>query len=134
MDVSITNAVPKDELRKIVYKSDVVTLLQDGLEKVVQGETSFEEILKVVDLDNDLSSYEDSSLQSSLDDIENHDKANKKEEVKKEEVKKEDNDNKPLVQEDDVDYASLIPTDPENHKSEIPHDNAKPGEIEYFNF
>ena len=125
----ITNAVPKDELRKLVYKSDVVTLLQDGLEKVVQGETSFEEILKVVDLDNDLSSYEDSSLQSSLDDIENHDKANKKEEVKK-----EDNDNKPLVQEDDVDYASLIPTDPENHKSEIPHDNAKPGEIEYFNF
>ena len=33
--------------------SDVTTLLQDGLEKVVQGETTVEEILQLIELDND---------------------------------------------------------------------------------
>ena len=37
----------------MVYKSDVTTLLQDGLEKVVDGETTIEEILKLIELDND---------------------------------------------------------------------------------
>ena len=51
--------MPKHELRKLVYKSGVITLLQDGLEKVVAGETSFAEILKAVDLENDLEQYEE---------------------------------------------------------------------------
>ncbi len=128
----ITNAVPKEELRKIVYKSDVVTLLQDGLEKVVQGETSFAEILKVVDLDNDLGNYEDSSLQTSLDDTDTTHAANESKTEVKEEAKEEVKTETKV--EDDVDYSSLIPTDPDNHNNEIPHDNVKPGEIEYFNF
>lgn len=68
---AITNNMHKDELRKLVYKSDVITLLQDGLTKVVEGKTSFSEILKVVDLDNDLSNYEDDNLQTGIRDIEN---------------------------------------------------------------
>jgi hypothetical protein len=67
---AITNDLPKHELRKLVYKSGVITLLQDGLEKVVAGETSFAEILKAVDLENDLEQYEEDNLQSSLSDIE----------------------------------------------------------------
>lgn len=67
---AITNDLPKHELRKLVYKSGVITLLQDGLEKVVTGETSFAEILKAVDLENDLEQYEEDNLQSSLSDIE----------------------------------------------------------------
>lgn len=127
---AITNAMPKHELRKLVYKSDVITLLQDGLEKVLLGETSFSEILKAVDLDNDLSNYEDDNLQNSINDSQNHNEKNKPDiiNVDNHEDKLEIMSNEP-----DIDYESLIPSDPDNHKNEIPHDNVKTGEIEYFN-
>ena len=44
--------MPKDKLRNLVYTSDVVTLLEDGLLKVVEGYTTFEEILKIIELDD----------------------------------------------------------------------------------
>lgn len=44
----------KDDLRKLVYTSDVTTLLQDGLEKVLEGQTTFEEIYKMVEIDDEL--------------------------------------------------------------------------------
>ncbi len=51
----ITNSVSKDVMRKLVYgHGNTHTLLQDGLDKVVEGETSFDEILKLSDLENDL--------------------------------------------------------------------------------
>ena len=40
--------------------------MQDGLNKVVEGETSFEEILKIVDLENDVTTYKDDNLMSNL--------------------------------------------------------------------
>ena len=47
-------------MRDLVYgQSDTHTLLQDGLEKVALGETSFDEILKLVDLENDLAIHEE---------------------------------------------------------------------------
>lgn len=73
---AIVNSLPKVELRKLVYTGDVITLLQDGLEKVVEGKTSFEEILKIIDLENDLSSYKDFNLKTnlSLTDLKNNSK------------------------------------------------------------
>ena len=50
---AITNNVKKDELRKIVYKSGVETLLQDGLKKVIDGTTSFDEIIRLIDIEDD---------------------------------------------------------------------------------
>ena len=51
---AITNNVKKSELRHLVYKkSDVTSLLEDGLEKVVAGLTSVDEILRVIDVDDD---------------------------------------------------------------------------------
>ena len=50
---AISSNLRKDKLRELVYKSDVDTLLQDGLKKVVNGETTVEEILKIIELDND---------------------------------------------------------------------------------
>ena len=50
---AVSSGVKKEKLRELVYKSDVTTLLQDGLEKVVNGITSFEEILKIIELDDD---------------------------------------------------------------------------------
>ena len=57
---AITNNVPKDEMRRMVYgHSDTYTLLRDGLEKVALGETNFDEILKLVDLENDIAIHDD---------------------------------------------------------------------------
>ncbi len=44
----------RDYLRKMVYTSDVITLLQDGLGKVLEGVTSFDEIYRIIDIDDDL--------------------------------------------------------------------------------
>lgn len=61
---AITNNAPKEEMRRMVYgHSDTHTLLEDGLEKVVLGETNFEEVLKLVDLENDLAIHEDLNSQ-----------------------------------------------------------------------
>lgn len=52
---AIVNNVRKDELRKLVYnKADVTSLLQDGLEKVIAGLTSIEEIFRVIDVVDDI--------------------------------------------------------------------------------
>ena len=56
---AITYSIPKHELRNLVYTKDTKTLLEDGLEKVVNGETTFEEILKVIDLETDVFIPED---------------------------------------------------------------------------
>lgn len=50
---AINNNIRRDELRKIVYTKDVITLLQDGLYKVLAGFTTVEEIIKIIELDND---------------------------------------------------------------------------------
>lgn len=56
---AISNNVRKDELRKLVYTSDVTTLLQDGINKVLAGETTIEEVLKLIELENDETSKEE---------------------------------------------------------------------------
>lgn len=50
---AISEGIRKEDLRKLVYTSDVTTLLQDGLEKVIQGYTTFEELLKLIELEDD---------------------------------------------------------------------------------
>ncbi len=47
----------KDDLNKMVYTSDVITMLQDGLMKVLDGSTTFDEIYKIIDVDDDLDVY-----------------------------------------------------------------------------
>ena len=67
---AITNNIKKTELRKLVYDGNTITLLEDGLQKVLDGFTSFSEILKAVDLENDLETYEEDNLKTSMDTIE----------------------------------------------------------------
>ena len=51
---AIVNNMRKDQLRKLVYeKSNVKSILEDGLMKVVNGTTSFEEILRIIDVQED---------------------------------------------------------------------------------
>lgn len=63
---AITNNIRKDDLRKLVYQKDATTtLLEDGLIKVMEGLSSFEEILRVIDIDDDLGS-EDVAIKNAL--------------------------------------------------------------------
>lgn len=63
---AITNNIRKEDLRKLVYAKDkTITLLEDGLSKVIEGFTSFEEILRVIDIDDDLGA-EDIKIKNAL--------------------------------------------------------------------
>lgn len=64
---AITANIRKDELRKLVYSQDVQTLLQDGLEKVDQGLTTVEELLKLIDLESDDDDEMTMGLQEALE-------------------------------------------------------------------
>ena len=55
---AIVNNTRKEELRSLVYNSDVNTLLQDGLNKVIEGFTSMDEILRVIDVNDDFGTDE----------------------------------------------------------------------------
>ena len=49
---AITNNMRKDELRDLVYGTGTITMLQDGLTKVINGDTTFEELMKAIDIDD----------------------------------------------------------------------------------
>ena len=65
---AISNNIRKADLRKLVYSGDVTTLLQDGLEKVENGLTTFEEVLKLIELDDEQSTGEKLDLSSAIRD------------------------------------------------------------------
>lgn len=69
---AITSGIAKDKLRELVYKSGTITLLQDGLTKVVSGDTSFEEIIKAIDIDDDLSNTTEGIVENNLNAYENN--------------------------------------------------------------
>ena len=50
---AISSNVRKDKLRHLVYSSGVISMLQDGMTKVLQGLTTIEELLKLIELDDD---------------------------------------------------------------------------------
>ena len=53
-DVISDVSIDKEELRQIVYDGSTTTLLQDALEKVIQGHTTFNEVIRIVEVDADL--------------------------------------------------------------------------------
>ena len=55
---AINARVPKAQLRELVYGSDVITLLQDGLYKVIAGLTSIEEVIKLTEADDEVNAEE----------------------------------------------------------------------------
>ncbi len=64
---ALSNNRSKEEIRGLVYGSgNVITMLQDGLEKVVEGYTTFEEILKLIELEDDDKISSNSSLSEAI--------------------------------------------------------------------
>ena len=51
---AISNNVTKEELRKLVYNKDVISMIQDGFYKILAGFTTATEILKLIDLDDEI--------------------------------------------------------------------------------
>lgn len=50
---AINAGMRKDELRSLVYNKDVITMLQDGLYKVMAGFTTTEEIIKQIEVEDE---------------------------------------------------------------------------------
>ena len=66
---AITKGVDKATLRKLVYNDgDTDTMLQDGLQKVLLGETSFDEVLKLIDLGDEYEMDDNASLEEQMQD------------------------------------------------------------------
>jgi len=51
---AISGGIRKENLRKLVYNKDVITMLQDGLFKVAAGFTTFDEVLKLIEVDDEI--------------------------------------------------------------------------------
>ena len=50
---AISAGMRKEQLRHLVYNKDVITMLQDGLFKVIAGFTTTEEILKQIEVEDE---------------------------------------------------------------------------------
>ena len=86
---AIVNNIRKDELRELVYKkTKVKSLLEDGLFKVLNGDTSFEEVLRVIDVEEDFGEA-DTELKNAILGKIQEDDAKKKPEVKDDEIEEE---------------------------------------------
>ena len=53
---AISNQVSKEQLRNLVYTKDVITMIQDGFYKILAGFTTITEVLKLIDLDDEIDS------------------------------------------------------------------------------
>ncbi len=51
---AISNNVSKEDLRNLVYSKDVITMVQDGFYKILAGFTTITEVLKLIDLDDEI--------------------------------------------------------------------------------
>ena len=87
---AIVRSTDKEELRNLVYGSGTITMLQDGLMKVVAGETTFEEILKLIDFDDD---YAENKQHENKEQLASKDTtAAKEQNISKEQLKQNDID------------------------------------------
>ena len=50
---AISAGMRKNELRELVYNKDVITMLQDGLYKVMAGFTTTEEVMKLIEIEDE---------------------------------------------------------------------------------
>lgn len=65
---AITNPREKTNLRKLVYENNS-TIFEDGLNKVINGDTSLDEVIRVIDLNSDFAKDEEILKKLILDEI-----------------------------------------------------------------
>lgn len=99
----------KDEMRKMVYTSNVITLLQDGLNKVLDGITTFEEIYRIIEIDID----DDDSIENNtiIEDQEPDNEEEPKEQKKKKSKKQKNNEDEEIIEDSNKEYEEEITED-----------------------
>jgi len=119
---AISSNIRKDKLRKLVYNGSVISLLQDGISKVLEGYTTLEELLKIIELDED-SKVNPTGLQNAIEDNELN-----KENSKNDSDDFDKPDNLPeLIDHLEEDLNEITPTIPEKNNVQPIIDN-KPKE------
>ena len=87
---AITNNMRKDDLRRLVYdKKNTFTILEDGLEKVILGLTTLDEIIRITSLEDDFGA-DDEEIKNAFIGNDLNVKLDAKEEKTTEEIKKEE--------------------------------------------
>lgn len=105
----------REELRKLVYGTgNVITLLQDGLEKVLEGLTSFDEIYRIIEIDNDI----DDSCMEAMTQAKTEKEEQKQIMQKQEQEKKQEEIKKVSQAEVKTETSSVIPNSPEKKEVE----------------
>ena len=68
----ITNNIPKQELKRKVFNEHTAnsTMLEDGLKKVLKGDTSFDEIIKNLEIDDETLSFYDITKEETIKELE----------------------------------------------------------------
>lgn len=134
---AISRGIRRDKLRELVYKSDVVTLLQDGLDKVANGLTTFEELLKIIELDDDDKVAGDYDLQTALKfaniNNEEHEKIEKEKALehqkqfnkKTNDEEKDENNNEEDIKEENVTEETETETEVEDKELVDTNDEAE---------
>ena len=112
----------KEQLKELVYTDEVTTLLGDGLEKIINGDTTFTEIFKLIEVELELKALKDDAL-----------KRNKKispeltqiQEVKIEQPIKTPSVNlTPQVHETNLEQPNLVLQDVKNDSINLEQDNS----------
>lgn len=103
--------ISKEELSKLVYNDKIITMLQDALGKVLDGTTSFEEVLRVIEIE-DAEDFFENDTKEKLKEKE----AEKDKEIKKELEEQEEKQKKQVEQketnEHQLEEASINNTTP----------------------
>ena len=101
--------LPREELRKLVYTENVTTLLQDGLEKVLEGITSFNEIYKLIEIDDELDSHYEEGMATGSQIVKETPSENEVvTQVQPTTPPPAVNNTEPLIQEDNLDKTELL--------------------------
>ncbi|MBR1679488.1 MAG: type II/IV secretion system protein [Bacilli bacterium] len=91
---AIVNNMPKEQIRELIYNTGTATsLLNDGLIKVINGLTSFEEVLRVIDIEDDLGEKQSDLKNAIIGKVDRNQK--KMEEAKFETINQEPKQNMP---------------------------------------
>ena len=91
---AIVNNMPKEQIRELIYNTGTATsLLNDGLIKVINGLTSFEEVLRVIDIEDDLGEKQSDLKNAIIGKVDRNQK--KMEEAKSETINQEPKQNMP---------------------------------------
>ena len=115
----------KDDLSKLVYSDKVITMLQDALGKVVDGTTSFEEVLRVIEIEDAQDFFENNGEQEKEEQT--------KPEAEKQEEKKEDKQVEKQEQPKPQEEKEVQPTQQQQQPKTTEQQQTKPTEQQETN-